>query len=394
VTADELRAAAGWRELSKGLDQYVRRPVMRKYLLGMLILGFLAHMTEANAQVPPNRQAVLAHGINITRWFTDPHAPEFYKNYISPEVFHQLKAAGFTYIRVPLGPSVFQAADGSLNKEMALLLVQQLEIAGQAGLGVMVQPQRQKWNLQDNPHDRELFLAFWDQFAPLLAPLDKELTFPELVNEPNFPKDRDWDDLQNKALTVIRKHLPDLTIIATGNHWSNIDGLTDTRILADKNVVYSFHFYEPSFLVSEYRSIAAEDMPAVAALPFPIADQASCLAAAKLAHSSDTQNRIKYYCSKSGWTAGKVKDLIRRAATWGQANHVPVINTELGILSTRSMATRVAWIRAVRETCDENHMGWGLWGYDDGFGFDIHPGKSAQHLLEPKILAALGLPSR
>ena len=357
-------------------------------VVGLLVLATAAHAAN---QAPALRLATLAHGINITRWFASPHAPDFYQHYMSPEIFRQIRSAGFTYIRVPLAPGVFQAADGRLNKDMVKTLVEQIGSAQLAGLGVMVQPQRQQWKLQDNPHDRELFLMFWDQLAPLLAPLDQDRTFPELVNEPNFPKDSDWDDLQRKALVIARRHLPDSTVIVTGNHWSNIDGLTDTRILPDKNVVYSFHFYEPSFLVSEYRSIAAEDAPAVAALPFPIADQASCLAAAKLAHSRDTQDRIKYYCAKSGWTVDKVKALIRRASTWGRANHVPVINTEFGILNSRSKATRLAWIRVVRETCDESHMGWGIWGYDDGFGFDIHPDKPGSHQLDSGVLGALGL---
>jgi aryl-phospho-beta-D-glucosidase BglC (GH1 family) len=359
-----------------------------------VILLFFVTAAHAADQVAANRLATLAHGINITRWFANPHAPEFYEHYISPDVFRQLKDAGFTYIRVPLAPSVFQGTDGNLNKGTVEILVAQLAMAEQAGLGVMMQPQRQQWKLQDAPQDRDLFLAFWDQLAPLLASLDKNLTFPELLNEPNFQNDRDWDDLQSKALAVVRKHLPDSTVIVTGNHWSNVEGLTNTRVLPDKNVIYSFHFYEPSFLVAEYRSIAAEDMPAVAALPFPITNQASCLAAVNLAHNRDTQNQIKYYCAKSGWTVDKVKALIRRAAAWGQTYHVPVINTELGILNTRSTATRLTWIRIVRETCDESHMGWGIWGYDDGFGFDIHPDKTGQRPLDPKILAALALRSR
>ena len=77
----------------------------------------------------------------------------------------------------------------------------------------------------------------------------------------------------------------------------------------------------------------------------------------------------------------------------GRTNHVPVINTELGILNTRSTATRLTWIRVVRETCDESHMGWGIWGYDDGFGFNIHPDKTDQRPLDPEMLAGLALRS-
>jgi hypothetical protein len=38
-------------------------------------------------------------------------------------------------------------------------------------------------------------------------------------------------------------------------------------------------------------------------------------------------------------------------------------------------------------------MGWGIWGYDDGFGFNIHPDKTDQRPLDPEMLAALALRS-
>jgi aryl-phospho-beta-D-glucosidase BglC (GH1 family) len=82
-------------------------------ILAVVGLLFLATTAHAANQMPASRLATLAHGINITRWFTNPHAPGFYGHYVSPEIVHQIKDAGFTYIRVPLAPGVFQAADGT-----------------------------------------------------------------------------------------------------------------------------------------------------------------------------------------------------------------------------------------------------------------------------------------
>src|SRR3981081_170497 len=135
-------------------------PVTRLISCCFVILHFFATAAHAAGQVPANRLATLAHGINITRWFTNPPAPEFYEHYISPEVFRQLRDVGFTYLRVPLPPSGFQGADGNLNRGTVKLLVEQLAMAEQAGLGVMVQPQRQQGKLKDGHPDRDFFLAF------------------------------------------------------------------------------------------------------------------------------------------------------------------------------------------------------------------------------------------
>ena len=52
-------------------------------------------------------------------------------------------------------------------------------------------------------------------------------------------------------------------------------------------------------------------------------------------------------------------------------------------------ATRLAWIRAMREALEREGMGWALWGYDDSMGFGLRPGPGAR--LDPDLLAALGL---
>ncbi len=184
----------------------------------MTLLAFLMSAAEANNQVPPNRIETLRRGININRWFSDQIArpADFYKAYVSPDVFRQIKSAGFTYVRVPLSPFALQQPNGGLNINVAKALIERMAIIESTGLGVSISPERQKWDLPNNPHDRELLAQFWDQLAPLLAPLDQNLTFVETLNEPNFPNGNDWDALQLRLLQIIRSHLPNLTILASG----------------------------------------------------------------------------------------------------------------------------------------------------------------------------------
>jgi endoglucanase len=51
---------------------------------------------------------------------------------------------------------------------------------------------------------------------------------------------------------------------------------------------------------------------------------------------------------------------------------------------------RLAWLGAVRETCEQQSIGWALWGYDDSMGFALRP-PGGPRRLDPEVLRALGL---
>lgn len=361
----------------------------------MTLLAFLMSAAEANNQVPPNRIETLRRGININRWFSDQIArpADFYKAYVSPDVFRQIKSAGFTYVRVPLSPFALQQPNGGLNINVAKALIERMAIIESTGLGVSISPERQKWDLPNNPHDRELLAQFWDQLAPLLAPLDQNLTFVETLNEPNFPNGNDWDALQLRLLQIIRSHLPNLTILATGNHWDDVTNLPKVRLLPDNDVVYIFHFYDPTFLTStQLKDLPAQDAPVLSALVFPVDDPAACANTGHLAQTAKTQGQVEWYC-KSGWTVAKIRTSIHAVAEWARQNRVVAANEEFGILENRPKPTRLAYLRAMREACEAEGMGWGLWSFNDGFGFSINLDKPGPYILDPSLLQALGLKS-
>ena len=349
---------------------------------------------NADDQVPRDRIGILHRGISINRWFSDPgaHPDAFYASYVSPNVLSQIKSAGFSYIRVVLSPFALQQPNGKLNPDVAKALIGRMAAIESAGLGVTISPERQTWDLPNNPHDRELLTQFWDQLAPLLAPLDQNRTFVETLNEPNFPDGKAWDDLQLHLLKIIRFHLPKITILATGNHWDDVTDLPKVRLLPDSNVVYVFHFYDPTFLTStQPKDLPAQDAPLLSALVFPVADPTTCAKTGSLAQTTKTRGQLDWYC-KSGWTIAKVRANIHAAAAWAHQNGVIVANEEFGILDNRPKATRLAYLRAVREACEAEGMGWGLWGYNDRFGFSIDLAKPGPYTFDPAILQALGLP--
>lgn len=337
---------------------------------------------------------VLARGINITRWasFAGSKPISFYHDYVAA-LPQRIADLGFSYVRVPISPKAVQSEGGRFRSDVAEAIVMGLHKFQQAGLGVMVVPMDHGWDLQHREADQQELLSFWRDLSPFLGKLDPALLFVEVLNEPRFNQPAAWDDLQEHTVTMIRYQLPHVTIVATGTDWSKIAGLETVKILEDKNVVYSFHYYQPQILTSMFHQLPDGDKISMKYMPFPIENRDLCRRVTEQEGlSANTRRMVEWYCDHDRG-AQQVADNIARIARWAQAHGVVTINTEFGIRSDRSISTRAAYLRAVREACERAGIGWGLWGYDDGFGFSLQPADALNDIPQ-ELLAALGLSSR
>jgi hypothetical protein len=196
-----------------------------------------------------------------------------------------------------------------------------------------------------------------------------------------------WEALQQQVLAIIRPALPSFTVVLTGNDWSSVNGLVGLHPVADPNVVYTFHFYEPSVLTTLAEFDPSLDKKALATLPFPVADP--CV---RVSVTGQTAAVMRYYCSQH-WYAAMLADRIELAADWARRNGVVVLAGEFGASSDLNAPARLAWLGDVRRALEAQHIGWALWGYDDRMGFGVPRPPSGRPVLNPALLNTLGLHS-
>jgi endoglucanase len=364
-----------------------RSPAAFAALLTLLLIAL-----PCFAMPPPDRMAVLQRGVNITGWFRYPASrdPAALRRWLSDAAMADLKRAGFTFVRLAVDPTVI---DGPAMRNV---LVDQVKRLQRHGLAVIVSPHPVTWNLDNNLGDRDRLTAFWHDLAPALHGLAPGLTFPEVLNEPVFHDDPTaWWSLQIDLHAAIRAALPDDTIILTGQDWGSIAGLLaltpdaeDPN--ADTNVVYSFHFYDPAELTSLAAWRPGLDRDALARLPFPEADPASCRQIAGQTRDDATHDLMEFYCA-TGWDPARVRARLLDAVSWSRRYGVAVLAGEFGASASLNPAARVAWLRLVRETCAANGVFWAIWGYDDVMGFGVHRPPENRPQLDRSVLAALGL---
>lgn len=349
----------------------------------LLLLGAIA----ARAEPPADRLQSLRRGISITGWFRFPASadPAALRAYLPDAAMVRLRGAGFSFVRLAVQPEFLRGAPDRLP-----LLIAAITRLQRARLAVVVDAHPAAWHLETNAADRAALVDFWRTLAPALQPLDPRLTFPELLNEPVFPAAAaQWQALQVTLLHTVRAALPRDTIVLTGNDWSSIAGLTALRPVADGDVVYSFHFYEPAELTALAAYRPGLDRGVLARLPFPSGPPDAC---ASLAAQADpaTGGLIRFYCAMQ-WNGARVAARIAVAADWGRRNHAVVLLGEFGAAAALHPPARGAWLRAVREACEANGIGWALWGYDDVMGFDLPRPAGPRPALDPAVLQALGL---
>lgn len=296
-----------------------------------------------------------------------------------------LRQAGFGFVRL--------AVDPALTEDPAILrtLIEAIRRINRARLAVVVSIHPDGWRLETSQIDQNRLLATWNRLATALRPLDPGQVFPEVLNEPVFPRDpAGWHRLQHRLLGVIRPILPSSTIVLTGHDWGSIAGLEALTPEADPNVVYSIHLYDPSELTSLAAYRPGLDRSALARLPFPVLDPQPCEAASDTATDRQTRDLMRFYCSLR-WDEARVGQRIAAAAAWARRHDAVLLAGEFGAAVALNPAARLRWLRAVREGFEANGIGWALWGYDDVMGLAITRPPGPSPTLNADVLHALGL---
>jgi endoglucanase len=351
--------------------------------MGGVLVAILAVLSGGMAfgGEPAGARAHLGQGVNITNWFRYPASqdPVTLAGYLRDAAMVDLRRAGFDFVRLAIDPNL----PGLVPAEVAA--IQRLE---RAGFSVIVSPHAHDWHLESDPAP---LLRFWRTMAPRLRGLNPDRTVPEVLNEPVFPHDpAGWAALQHQVLGVIRAALPKMTVVLTGQDWGSVGGLLALAPELDRNVIYSFHFYDPAELTSLAAWQPAADPAAFARLPFPVGDADACRSAGGAVDGSESAKMIDWYC-RQHWDAGRVAEPISRAAAWARQHGVTLVAGEFGASTRLNRASRLAWISAARAAFGAEGIGWALWGYDDSMGFGVPRPPPVRPVLDAGVLAALNM---
>jgi hypothetical protein len=84
----------------------------------------------------------------------------------------------------------------------------------------------------------------------------------------------------------------------------------------------------------------------------------------------ESKRAVESY-GRERWNKEKLAARLRQGIEWGVKNRLPLYCGEFGVFPVRSKPEhRANWFRDFGEVLAENHIGWAVWGWDEGFGLN------------------------
>jgi hypothetical protein len=197
------------------------------------------------------------------------------------------------------------------------------------------------------------------------------MVFFEILNEPEIGDDFRWSGIQTRVEAAIRAEAPHHTIIAAGAMWSDIWNLLAMQPLADGNVIYNFHFYEPHEFTHQGATWSVPYWSYLHGVPYPSTESAMQDVLSEVPDAVERYDMQKYFLDD--WNAHRIQVMIDDAAAWARENHVPLTCNEFGVIRGAQgrgpdPASRANWLHDVRTALENDGIGWAMWDYRGGFG--------------------------
>jgi endoglucanase len=245
-----------------------------------------------------------------------------------------------------------------------------------------------KHELLQGTESVERFRALWQALAAHYASSDPEHVFFEIMNEPEQKDPYRWIGIEAAVVDSIRQAAPKHTIIATGAQWSGLEDLLMLEPLADPDVIYTFHDYEPFPFTHQSATWTDVRVEPLRMIPYPSSPET---VAPKLGQEPTLASQYWFQAYGLGrWDAARIESNIEFVARWSKLHQVPIYCGEFGALRDHTdPAMRAAWIRDTRQALEKNGIGWAMWDYQTNFG--VVTKSNGATTPDAQVLAALGL---
>jgi len=339
----------------------------------------------------------LRHGINASEWFAQhayDYSATFTNRYTDDGDIALMAKLGFDNVRLSIDPVPLEQGfehEGQYADFLARLDHVVDKMLGE-GLAVQVDIHPEpdyKAKVRETSEGVDHFVMLWRRLAAHYADRNPDLVFFEIMNEPEQTDPYRWAGIQARAAAAIREVAPKNTIIATGPNWSGIGDLLTMHPLADGNVIYTFHFYQPEDFTHQGASWGTDWHIYTRGIAYPSDESQMAEGLRQVPDARDRYNFEHYWLDH--WDAHRMRLLMDSAAAWGKANGVPITCNEFGVYRKAAPeASRMQWIHDVRSALEANGIGWTMWDYRGGFGVVWkEDGKTAR--VDDKVVEALGL---
>lgn len=331
------------------------------------------------------RAQSLDHGISIS-WLEQTWVKQtFAEEGLKKNDLELLKKLGFKSIRLPVAFRWFEEQHIP-DEEVFGRIDQVVKKCHDYGFKLVIDYHYGKLNDTNYLVETPIIIKRWLKIVKRYTHTNADDVFFELYNEPPRIDPKVWKDAAYNMVTAIRKIDQKHTLIIGASNYNSIYELSHFVRLADENIIYTFHFYEPFFFTHQGAAWVG-DQVATTGVSFPYNAENFPALNPKARGTDGELNYNKY--NKDG-NEQSINDKLQIAKTWGAKYDVPILCGEYGVYNKYAdLDSRCRYIKAMRAALKRLNIPGMLWDYNRAFS--LFTGKPALNTLPVCMQEAIGV---
>ncbi|WP_345950326.1 cellulase family glycosylhydrolase [Mucilaginibacter sp. PAMB04274] len=360
--------------------------LLRKAVVIVCVL--IAKSTPSLAQdraVAFKRAASLDNGISISWLEQTWDGKAIQQNRVGPADFKLLRQLGFRSVRLPVAFEYYQAK----NIPIVNVLKRIDEVwrhCSENNLKLVIDYHYGTISDTNYTTATQKAIKTWQLLARRYAKVPADKLFFELYNEPPPMDPQRWKDAAFNMVSGIRKVDKKRTLLVGASNYNSIYELSRFVRLADENIIYIYHFYEPFFFTHQGAAWVGDQVSTIG-VPFPYNVEKFPALNPK---AKNTWGETNYNQYKNDGNEQSVKDKLQIVKNWSAKYYVPVLCSEYGVYNKYAdLDSRCRYIKAVRTSLKQLQMPGMLWDYDGNFS--IFKGKPSLATLPDCMKQAIGI---
>ena len=315
-------------------------------------------------------------GTNVAHWLSQSSTRgEKRKAFFTEKDVRFIDSLGFDHVRIPIDEEQMWDEAGNRNEEAFTLLDNSLEWCRKAGLRVVIDlhilrshhfnaKEKLLWTV---PAEQDKFIRLWKDLSGFLKKLPKSMVAYEFMNEPVADNAEQWNVLLARVTDSIRSWEPSRTLVIGSNRWQSASTFDQLKIPKnDKNIILSFHFYEP-MLLSHYQASWTEFKDFKGEVNYP----------GKIVLNSKIPAHERIYNRET------LLKMMQKPIHLADSLKLPLYCGEFGIYKNPFPASKLAWYTDMISIFNEYGIAYANWNYKSGeFGIVNNEMKPLQPVID------------
>lgn len=347
-------------------------------VVAMMMLGMTACTSKSETNNDVNNFRI-KRGTNLSHWLSQNNEDrgEARRLHIQEDDFARLDSLGFDFVRIPIDEVQFWDEEGNKLPEAWDLLTFALDQCGKHHLRAIVDLhiiRSHYFNAVNEGAANTLFTSdeaqqqlidMWYQLSDALKGYSNDSVAYEFMNEPVADDHEQWNQLIAKVHKALREREPQRTLVIGSNRWQGYETMKYLKVPeGDKNIVLSFHYYNP-MLLTHYGAWWTPLAKYAGKVNYPgvLVSKEDYEAA-----PDSIKKELEPY-TKEEWNIDKIREQFKDAIAAAKKYNLQLFCGEWGVFEPVDRELAYKWTKDMLTVFDENDIAWTTWCYDADFGF-------------------------